>query len=220
MKDWESKFREGKESNRCEDYSKAQELLELALEGCPDTDSEAISRIVFEIGRSFFGRGMRGVAISNMLAAVKMGLDEAHTENMMNALVNEYGMPLQNNPANNDEAAFAAIHVMRYLHSKRSGRFGTLAERDMIFELISDAWKDFRERVNLSGLKTLEKISRYRDYVIFFPVFTVPDEDNTAVERIIYADFGNDLCSCGSGLPFMWCCGRIKSIEELENGCF
>lgn len=219
MSDWKLQFKQGKENNHCENYEKAQELLELALEGCPDKDSASISQIVFEIGRSFFGRGMRGVAISNMLAAVKMGLNESHAQNMMNCLVNEYGMPAQKTPEGNDEAAFAAIHVMRYLYSKNSGKFGTLAEKDMIFELVSDAWTDFNERVNISGLKTLEKISRFREYVIFFPAFFVPEED-LAVEHVIYADFGNNLCACGSGLPFMWCCGRIKSIDELENGCF
>lgn len=220
MCDWKLNFKQGVESNKCENYDKARSLLEYALEGCPDDDSASVCEIVFEIGRSFFGMGMRGIAISNMLAAVKMGMREAHTDNMMNALVNEYGMPEKKTQSGNDRAAFTAIHIMRYLYSKKSGRFGTIAERDMIYELITDAWSDFSESVNTSALKTRQKISRYREYIIFFPTFSVPDDLEQASEHVIYADFGGDLCSCGSGLPHMWCCGRIKSIDEIENGHF
>ncbi len=218
MCDWELYYKKGKELNACENYEQARKLLEAALNGCPDEDSALISEIVFEIGRSFFGMGMKGVAISNMLEAVKLGLNEPHTENMMHCLVNEYGMPVQKEPELNDEAAFKAIHVMRYLYTKKSGRFGTLAEKDMIFELISDAWKDFSERVNLKGMTTIQKIGRYREYVIIFPTFSIPQELSGDTGNVIYADFGSDTCGCGSGLPYTWCCGRIKSIDELENG--
>lgn len=220
MSEWEFYFKQGKKHNCTGDYTKARKLLESALEGCPDEDSVTAGRIVFEIGRSFFGMGMRGIAVKNMLAAVKMGAAESHTGNMMECLLNEYGMPARTSQKDDDEAAFTAIHVMRYLYTKKSARFGTLAEKDMIHELIADAWSDFYERIDIRGLSTREKISRYREYVIFFPTFSVPDEYNSAEDRVIYADFGSDLCSCGSGLPYMWCCGRIKSLDELENGDF
>ena len=220
MNDWKLCYKQGKENNLCGDYEKARKFLEIALEGCPDDDSAIAGEIVFEIGRSFFGLGMRGIAVSNMLAAIKMGAGEEHTESMMECIVNEYGMPSQKTPELDDEAAFSAIHIMRYLYTKKSGRFGTLAERDMIRELVSDAWKDCCERINLAGLKTTEKISRFREYVIFFPTFNVPAMEDHRSENVIYADFGSDLCSCGSGLPYMWCCGRIKSVDELESGVF
>ena len=220
MSDWKLYFKQGKQQNKCENFGRAQKLLEAALDGCPDDESELACEIMFEIGRAFFGKGQRGAGISNMLKAVKMGHKEAHTGNMMRCLVNEYGMPVQKEPLGNDRAAFTAIHVMRYLYTKRSGKFGTLAERDMIMELVSDAWSDFKERVNLQGLSTSQKIARFREYVIFFPTFNVPDMKKSEDEHVIYADFGNDLCACGSGLPYRWCCGRIKSIDELENGIF
>ena len=220
MCDWELYYRQGKLQNSFENFEKAQELLEAALEGCPDDEHELACEIVFEIGRAFFGRGKRGNAIGNMLKAVKMGHSEPHTESMMQCLVNEYGMPIQKEPSDNDRAAFTAIHLMRYLYTKRSGKFGTLAEHDMIMELVSDAWGDFRERVVLNGLSTSQKISKFREYVIFFPTFRVPESIDAGEEHVIYADFGNDLCSCGSGLPYRWCCGRIKTVDELENGIF
>lgn len=220
MCEWKLYFKQGRELNSSDNFEQAQKLLEAALDGCPDEESELACEIVFEIGRSFFGRGKRGAGIGSMLEAVRMGHEEEHTENMMHALVNEYGMPVQKDPVSDDRAAFTAIHVMRYLYSKKSGKFGTLAERDMIMELVSDAWSDFKERVSLAGLRTLQKISRFREYVIFFPTFNVPDDIKKSGEHVIYADFGNDLCSCGSGLPYMWCCGRIKSVDELENGLF
>ncbi len=133
---------------------------------------------------------------------------------------NEYGMPVQKSSKKDDEAAFTAIHVMRYLYTKKSGKFGTLAERDMIFELISEAWSDFLERVEYKRLRTAEKVSKFREYVIFFPTFTVPDSIETEESGVIYADFGSDLCACGSGLPYLQCCGRIKTIAEIENGIF
>ncbi len=90
----------------------------------------------------------------------------------------------------------------------------------MISELIMEAWTDFKSAVKLSGFSAREKINKFREYVIFFPTFNVPDIEESAGDNIFYADFGSDLCSCGSGLPYMWCCGRIKSVDELENGFF
>ncbi len=220
MEDWKIYFQQGKDQNSCENYEQAVKLLEAALEGCPDSDSSIAGNIIFEIGRSFFGLGMRGIAVKNMIAAVKMGIEEPHTKNMLNCLLNEYGMPAKSDKKLDDEAAFTAIHVMRYLYTKKSGRFGTLAERDMIFELVSDAWKDCCDRNDFSELNTREKIAKFREFVIFFPSLTVPDLTENKPENIRYVDFGNDLCACGSGLPYMWCCGRIKSIDELKNGLF
>jgi len=220
MSDWKKNLNNGRKCLRNEEFEKAQRLLETALEGCPDEDPKAIGEIVFEIGRAFFGLGMRGVAISNMLSAIKLGAGEEHTDNMMSALVNEYGMPAQKTEELDDKAAFFAVHIMRYLHTKQSGKFGTLAERDMIDELIMEAWTDFKANVKLEGQRTREKITRFREYVIFFPTFSVYDMENNLVNNVYYADFGSNSCSCGSGLPYMWCCGRIKSVDELENGVF
>ena len=220
MCNWKLYYKQGVELNSCENFEQARQLLEAALDGCPDDESELIAEIVFEIGRAFFGSGRRGAGVGNMLKAVKMGHEEPHTYNMMDCLLNEYGMPAQKSRFGDDRAAFTAIHVMRYLYTKNSGRFGTLAEKDMIMELISDAWSDFRERFSLDGLKTADKISRFREYVIFFPTFSVPDISENVSGHVIHADFGSNTCACGSGLPFMWCCGRIKTLDELENGLF
>lgn len=220
ISDWQEKFNEGRNCISNEEYDKARFLLEQALEGCPDEDNQVAGEIVFEIGRAFFGIGMRGIAISNMLAGVKLGAKEPHTDGMMENIINEYGMPAQPDRELDDKAAFIAIHIMRYLHGKRSGRFGTLAEKDMINELVMEAWKDFRCGINLAGLATREKVSKIREYVIIFPTFSVPDLSYADDDNIFYADFRSDLCSCGSGLPYMWCCGRIKSLDELESGNF
>jgi hypothetical protein len=220
MSDWKKYFNDGRNCIKNEEFEKARNLLESALEGCPDEDCQAIGEIVFEIGRAFFGLGMKGLALSNMLAAVKLGASEEHTENMIKCLVNEYGMPIQKSREMDDRAAFLAVHIMRYLHSKKSGIFGTYAERDMIKELIFEAWIDFKNGMNLDGFHAREKINKFREYVIFFPTFSVPDFEEGGIPNVVYADFGSDLCSCGSGLPYMWCCGRIKSVDELENGGF
>ncbi|MBI9105361.1 MAG: hypothetical protein JEZ04_01375 [Spirochaetales bacterium] len=220
MNDWKKHLDNGRKCLNNEDFENAQNFFEAALELCPDEDAAAIGEIVFDIGRAFFGLGMRGVAISNMLAALKLGAGEDHTENMMKVLINEYGMPAQKTVELDDKAAFYAVHIMRYLHSKKSGKFGTIAERDMIYELVMEAWTDFRSSETLCGFKTREKINKFREYVIFFPTFSVQDIEENPKDNVYYADFGSDLCFCGSRLPYMWCCGRIKSVEELENGFF
>ena len=222
MSDWKKNLEDGRKCLCNEEFEKARVLLESALEGCPD-DCGTAGEIVFDIGRAFFGMGMRGVAVKNMLTAIKLGAGEAHTENMMKCIVNEYGMPAQASGELNDRAAFFAVHLMRYFHSKKSGRFGTMAEKDMIFELLEEAWLDFRRcegSSGFSGLPARARIDRFRSYVIFFPTFSVPDMTKDAEDSVIYADFGGGLCSCGSGLPYMWCCGRIKSLDELESGLF
>ena len=221
MNDWKEQLETGRECLCNEEFDKARGLLEAALEGCPDDDCSIAGEIIFEIGRAFYGMGMRGVAVKNMLAAMKLGAAEEHAENMMRCILNEYGMPAQKTPLQDDRAAFFAVHLLRYLYTKRSGKFGTHAERDMIFELISEAWLDFRGRYDYSCLATQAKIDCYRDYVIFFPTYSVSAfEEAHAENNVIYADFGGETCGCGSGLPYMWCCGRILSIDELETEQF
>ena len=220
MEDWKDKLSEGRRCVDNDDFTRARNFLEQALEGCPDEETSAAADILFEIGRSFFGQGMRGLALKNMIAAVKLGSTAAYAENMLRHLVNEYGMPVQRTSELDDRAAFTAIHILRYLHTKRSARFGTEAERDMINDLISEAWADFRNSCSLGGLRTRQKIQKFREYVIFFPSFTVPDMEEKTRVSILFPDFGNDTCSCGSGLPYSWCCGRIKTTEELDNGVF
>jgi tetratricopeptide (TPR) repeat protein len=218
MGNWIDYFNKGKKYIEMEDFENARKFLEEALQGCPDSDSDDAGQIIFEIARAFFGKGMKGIAIKKMLAAVKMGTEEEHVRNMISCLVNEYGMPRQLTRELDDEAAFTAIHMQRYLYMKKSGKFGTKAEIDMIQDLIGEAWGEFRININLKGLKTREKIQKYREYVIFFPTFYVPDYPEEQVENIFYGEFSGDLCSCGSGLPYMWCCGRITAVDELLHG--
>ncbi len=218
MKHWKRELEHGRQLNEDENYSEAQQVLESALHGCPDEEIKASAEIIFEIGRSFFGRGMRGIAIKNMLAAARISSIESHTDNMIKCLVNEYGMPAQKSKAADDEAAFTAVQLLRYLSTKKSAKFGTLAEKDMVLDLVSEAWSDFKDNYELSGLSARQKVHSFKCYVIIFPSFSVPDSDFYADENIIFHDFGNDSCSCGSGLPYMWCCGRIKSLDEIENG--
>ncbi len=113
MNGWKKHFNDGRKCLDNDEFEKARTLFESALECCPDEDCLAIGEIVFEIGRAFFGMGLRGVAVSNMLAAVKLGIKEEHTDNMLRCLVNEYGMPTQKSGELDDQAAFFAVHIMR-----------------------------------------------------------------------------------------------------------
>ena len=217
MPKWEREFLKGKQDNIDENYNSAQTHLERAVSECPNN---TISEIIFELGRSLFGQKLRGIAVGCMLTALKMGFNEPHLKNMMQFLVNDYGMPSNKSKEKDDEEAFKSIQVIRYLNLKKTGRFSTIAEKDMILDLIADAWKEYSASKDFSGLSARQKLQDFCSCIIIFPTINILEDDFSEDRGHKIGNFGKNLCPCGSGLPYLWCCGRIKTIEELENEAF
>ncbi len=141
---------------------------------------------------------------------------------MIRQKTNGYGMPRQETAEMDDWRAFLAIQANRYLRT-RGGRFGSSAERDMVSDLIADGWIELRKQADLSRMGIEEKKRLFRRIRLAFPFLSLQALwDNgpgaaAAESREIPINFQSkrvmgpqELCSCGSGLPYSRCCGRVS----------
>ena len=158
------------------------------------------------------------------MAAARLRKRSCHPGKMLHRLGNDYGMVRQATPELDDWQAFYSIHLQRYLRSKRSQRITTGAESDMIRDLIYDTWKRLNNRRLLAAKSAQEKLELFGSVEIVFPFYLLPSE---RAGDVISVDFvaksrlsAHDRCRCGSGMPFMMCCGRTRGVEELIPGTF
>jgi hypothetical protein len=142
----------------------------------------------------------------------------------IDALSNEFGMAKQTDPCADDWQAFYCIHLRRYVASKKSKKLGTLAESDMIRELIHEHWQRVQDSQLTVALSPDQRLLLYEKIVIVFPYFDVPEHMNDSTVHVDFNRKGRMLpavrCSCGSGLAFKLCCGRIPGTDEIEIGRF
>lgn len=200
----------------------ALKCFETAIAACPVARSRELSKVLFYLGITFKKLGMSSCAVKSWCVSYKLDKNN-YAGALLRRHVNDYGMAKQENRELDDWRAFYAIHLARYLSQKASGKLGTDAEKDMIWDLILDAWKDIRNSFKLGEITPEIKLGIFRKSRIVFPSFNVPnvepENDTIAVDfsRKKRISFG-DLCCCGSGLPYIICCGRIADQNELPNG--
>jgi hypothetical protein len=144
---------------------------------------------------------------------------------MLARYTNCYGMERQDSTAADDWHAFYSIQAARYLLCKNKRVFSTLAEQDMIADLIRDAWKDLAGTSTLAGRTGCQKMEAFRSFRIVFPSVVAGEPHING--PIISVNFQTqqkvalgDRCPCGSGLPLFQCCARTPGKEELLSGVF
>ncbi len=119
-----------------------------------------------------------------------------------------------------DKRTFYSVQIERYLKRKTQHRFCSPAEKDVIIQIIDDAWDHCCKEIhNISDYS--EKVLYCYSCVVIFPYFVAEEES------IIPVDFKNkravDLnkeCVCGSGKPFFECCGTLPDQENPDIGSF
>jgi len=147
--------------------------------------------------------------------------------------INEYGMTRRASPDLDDFFAFMHLQLAKYLGRKSSRRFASLEEHEAVMDTLFDAWKAIQVSEVLAGLSCAEKALFFRRTQVSFPVVagggvylssTHRRADNARSKPFSSAacEAGHHValatvqrCPCGSGLPYLQCCGRIKSIKEL-----
>ena len=192
-----------------------------ALAICPVSDKKTLCRVLFYLGVTLNRLGFRDSAIKSCLASRKMSKN-GYALKMLRRFANAYGMERQTCPGLDDWRAFYSLHLSRYLSSTRRNGFSSLAERDMIRDLIADNWIDLKQSGILSGKSEEEKRQIFQTVKIVFPAVA-----GFSGDPVVFVDFvrgkkitPGDRCLCGSGLNFLSCCGRIKGEEELLSGQF
>lgn len=95
----------------------------------------------------------------------------------------------------------------------------------MIRDLIRDSWIELRRSTDLASLSGCGKMAAFRAVRIVFPNVVLAEQHLDG--PVITVNFQTkqkvglaDRCSCGSGMPFMLCCGRTPGKEELLSGRF
>ncbi len=221
---WSIHFDRGLESLSRHRPAAAVKSLQQALEKCPASHSHDLYKVCFYLGVALQRIGYSQSAIKSWTTCRRLN-KRGHTRKMLARYTNCYCMERQGSAEADDWQAFYSIQAARYLMCKNKRTFSTPAERDMIGDLIRDAWAELGRAYELAGKSGCDKMAAFRSVHIVFPsaVFSEPHADGP----IISVNFRTkqkvglgDRCLCGSGLPYFQCCGRTPGKEELFTGVF
>ncbi|MGA2545283.1 MAG: hypothetical protein ABSF43_01950 [Rectinemataceae bacterium] len=188
-----------------------------AVSSCPAAKAGELSRDLYWLAVALLRLDRPELAIRSLVSAQKLR-PRSIARSAYEMRVNAYGMCRRSNPELDDYYAFYSIKAWAYLEAKKQGRFETNVEKDIVTRLIGDAWRALIGSGTLSGLPASRKLALFKSWPIAFPLFGL---ERNKHGKIVDADFrrggklrGDERCSCGSGLPFMRCCGRISSLRE------
>lgn len=215
---WQIAYSRGKTFLAKHRLEGAMKSFEAAIASCPVDRAKELSKIMYYLGVTLNRLGMSSCALKSWSTAHRL-YRKGYAGVFLRRFSNGYGMAKQESEQLDDWKAFHAVQLARYLSMKKSRQLGTDAEKDVIWELIVDGWKEIQNSFELSALSTGEKLKLFRAFEIVFPSFTVPEN---AGEEPIAVDFArkkkldlDDHCFCGSGLPYRLCCGRTPGEDEL-----
>jgi hypothetical protein len=221
---WEVEYDKGLGALARHKPAEAVRSLQAALEECPPSEPKDLHRICLYLGIALRRAGYPQSAIKSWTSGQRLN-KRGHTRKMLARFTNCYGMDPQSTSDADDRQAFSSIQTARYLMCKNKRTFSTLAEHDMIRDLIRDSWEEISDSGALGGKSSCEKMEFFRTYRIVFPSLVLSEPHING--SVISVNFQkkqrvglNDRCACGSGMPYMLCCGRTPGKEELLTGFF
>jgi hypothetical protein len=217
---WRLRLAQGLRRLRLGNPHAAMLHLKQALQTCPVSKREELEHILYYLGMAIYRLGDRESAVRMWGVGCKVRR-AGKSHRMYLRFSNGYGMAKQETESEDDWRAFYSIHLRRYLAKKRSKDLGTMAERDMINDLIRDHWLALEP--HLDGRSTGEKLELFESVRIVFPHFRVVALDEA--HDPIRVDFRSkskvqaaDPCPCGSGIEFSRCCGRTWEAKSPRFG--
>jgi hypothetical protein len=211
----EADFRRGRRELALHRPDLAVRSLRSAVDACSAAHPGTLSRDLYWLAVALLRLDRSELAIRSLASAQKLrprGIARAAYVKR----VNDYGMRRRARPELDDFYAFYSVQACIYLGRKKSRRFDGNAEKDMVTRLIGDAWRSLSCSGALEGLTASRKLAIFKSKKIVFPIGFDPSRG-----KILDVDFrrgigleGDERCSCGSGLPFMQCCGRTSAPRE------
>lgn len=220
---WRIAYQRGKMLLSRHDPEHALKNFETALSQCPVDRAKDLGKILFYLGVTLQKLGMPSWALRSWSAAGKLG-KHSYSGKFLSRFANPYGMVKQGCGELDDWNAYYSVQLAHYLSTKRSKKLGTDAERDMIWDLIREGFRELRGLVDLDSMDSRGKLAVFKRHQIVFPAFTA---SLPAGDESIPVDFAKkrrinfeDHCVCGSGAPYKLCCGRIPGRDELADGLF
>jgi hypothetical protein len=210
-------FRHGRDELARHRPDLAVRRLRAAVSACPATKAGELSRDLYWLALALLRLDRPELAIRSLASAQKLR-PRSIARSAYEMRVNAYGMCRRSSPELDDYYAFYSVQASAYLEAKKQGRFETNVEKDIVTRLIGDAWRSLMGSDTLSGLPASRKLALFKSWPIAFPLFGLGRSKHG---KVVAADFrrgeklqGDERCSCGSGLPFMRCCGRTSSLRE------
>ena len=196
--------------------AQALELFRKSIELTPPSSEKTLSRALYWLSIALLQLNKRDLAVKSLANAQKIHR-QGYIRRFYIRHVNEYGMIKQPTKELDDLYAFLSIQLSFYLLNRPSYRFGSEAEHSMVLAFLLHTWKNIKGTEEFKSLDCSEKLLLFNKLKIDFPAFAPYSVVQRKRERqIIPSNIAyNQLCSCGSGLPFMQCCGRIRGISEL-----
>jgi hypothetical protein len=146
----------------------ALRFFNAAISGCPIKEVSRLARILFCTGAALKRIGLHDCAVQSWTISLRL-VKAPPVLRYWKRFSNEYGMANQGFSELDDWRAFYFFHLERYLEMKKSHTLGTLAERDMIRDLIHDAWIKLKDSHILEEKSVRRKISAYKEACILFP---------------------------------------------------
>lgn len=221
---WKLQFNKGKLFLSQKKLHKALKCFESAVTECPVSSKMGLGNSLFYLGLTLKRLGRIDSALRCWRLAHKLD-DEGQSLDMIKKHSNSYGMSKHTSNIQDDKAAFLGIQLEKYLKMKKVKRFCSDAEKDVVQDIITNYWQNMLIEGQFSQLAVESKLRFFKNQMLIFPLADLSYFNNDT--QVIFADFAggkvllmDDLCSCGSGIAFSQCCGRIKSSEELEIGEF
>jgi hypothetical protein len=193
-----------------------------ALHSCPVTRSEDLAKLLYYLGIALKRLGLSNSAVRSWIAAHR-AKRQRHTYELLERFSNSYGMAKQSCPDQDDWQAFYSVQLMRYLRGFNRKTLSSEAERKMLVDIIRSYWDKLKSSGELDGKSPAEKSTIFKDTCIDFPLFF----QGALKDPVLRVDFSSgkrvrpgDKCFCGSGLPYLACCGRTPGEDELLVGIF
>lgn len=202
---------------------RALKLLREAVDSCPASRPAQLSARLYWLSVALLRLDRPELALKSLASAQKLR-PRGFARAAYAVRSNEYGMPRRSRPELDDFYAFYSLQAGRYLGSRPGGRFAAAAEKDAVTRLIAEAWTGLRASGRLAGLGPGGKLALFRSWALAFPSFVSGERLSVgAPGETLPADFRrgkalrpDDRCSCGSGLPYRCCCGRLSSPRGLS----
>jgi hypothetical protein len=210
-------FRRGKHALASHRPDLALRSFRAAADSCPASRSGELSSYLYWLAVALLRLDRPELALKSLASAQKLR-PKGYARSVYLNRTNEYGMCRRARPELDDFYAFYSVQAGAYLGRKPSRRFDSNAEKDAVTRLIGDAWMALSRSGAMEGLSAARKLALFKARHISFPFFSLEAQTQAT---IIAADFrrghrlkGDDRCSCGSGLSYTRCCGRVDSARD------
>ncbi|MBL8965441.1 MAG: hypothetical protein JNG85_00455 [Spirochaetaceae bacterium] len=203
--------------------------LREAVAACPASHAADLAERLYWLAVALLRLDRAELAVKSLASAQKLR-PRGHARRAYTLRVNDYGMPRRSKPELDDFYAFYSIQACRYLSARAGNRFGSNGEKDAVTRIIAESWTGLRGSGRLAGLCSGKKLVLFKSWPVAFPSFVSGLSGHQGQGKgqkgqpgeIVAGNFKSgraqgldERCSCGSGLAYRCCCGRLASPREF-----